>query len=79
MADYNGINYSPGQFSSGYLYLPGRSYDISSKFNYYKMMAYDTSASTWRTWIAAGAPDMTAQQYNGVAFPFTQVFVITRF
>lgn len=82
MANYDGIEYQNGTlagYSVGYSPKPGTSYSSDTKFGYFKMMAYDTSASTWRTWIAVGAPDMTAKQYNGVAFPFTQVFVITRF
>lgn len=46
--------------------------------NYYKMMAYDTSQNIWRTWMAAGEPDLAARQFNGVAFPFTQIFVATK-
>lgn len=49
----------------------------SSKLKYFEMMAYDTSASTWRTWVAVGAPDITASQYVGTPFPFTTVFVIS--
>lgn len=80
MAAYNGIEYQVGTLANyvqGYSPKPGTAYG-NIKFNYFKMMAYDTSANTWRTWIAAGAPDLTAVQYNGSAFPFTQVFVAAR-
>lgn len=77
MADYNGISYGNGMSSQGYLYLSTISYSYNRNY-YFRMMAYDTSANTWRTWIAAGAPDLAAVQYNGSAFPFTQVFVAAR-
>lgn len=79
MAEFNGTNYSVGSanYSQGYSPKPGRAYgDI--RFNYFDMMAYDTSAGVWRTWIALGEPDLTARQFNGPAFPFTQVFVLGR-
>jgi len=75
MAAYNGIEYQVGTLAN---YVQGYSPKPVSKFGYFKMMAYDTSANTWRTWIAAGTPDLTAVQYNGTAFPFTQVFVAAR-
>lgn len=80
MAAYDGIEYQSGavaRYSQGYSPKPGTSYGFI-KFNYYRMLAYDTSVNTWRTWIAAGAPDLTAAQYNGLPFPFTQVFVAAR-
>lgn len=43
---------------------------------YYFMEAYDAAALVWKTWIATGAPDVTASQYPGPAFPFTVVSVL---
>lgn len=71
--------YTQAQFS------PFKYTGIASKFytpstsvtKYFKMAAYDTSASIWRTWIATGAADITASQYPGSPFPFTTVFVLS--
>lgn len=83
MAAFDGIEYQSGtvaRYSQGYFSSypkQGTAYGFI-KFNYFRMMAFDTLANTWRTWIAAGAPDLTAAQYNGLPFPFTQVFVSAR-
>lgn len=80
MADYNGESYSDGEYvSSANFEIPGGNFYSPAAPVYYKMQAYDTSASTWRTWVATDAPDLTASKYPGSAFPFTQVFVVTKF
>jgi hypothetical protein len=79
MASYSSIEYTKGSsaYNQTYISWPSSQYGIS-RYSYFRMLAYDTSANTWRTWIATGAPDLTAVQYNGTAFPFTQVFVAAR-
>ena len=47
-----------------------------SVIKYFLMEAFDTGASTWRSWTATGAPDATASQYPGQPFQFTSVSVL---
>lgn len=70
-------SFSNSVYKTANVEISSRSYAIPVA-NYYRMMAYDTSASTWRTWLAAGEPDLSARQYNGVAFPFTEIFVVSK-
>lgn len=78
MADYNALSYEDGSYTAAANFeIASRAYSQTTTV-YYKMQAYDTSASTWRTWVATGSPDLTASQYPGTAFPFTQVFVLSK-
>lgn len=84
MTDYSAVSYEKGTNTYTYgVFSPFKYTGIPSKFyitlkaKYYQMIAYDTSASIWRTWSATGAPDISASQYPGSSFPFTTVFVLS--
>lgn len=85
MADFSAEQFNPSfipSFTQGdasfWLITPAE-YGYADLINatpYYLMEAYDTAALVWKQWVAIGAPDPSASQYPGPAFPFTAVSIL---